>query len=57
MEIIDKFVDKEDDAINKYINEDKIVFLNITANWCPTCKINEITTFERKKMLKYFINI
>lgn len=30
------------DAINKYVKEGKVVFVDVTADWCVTCKANKI---------------
>ncbi len=34
------------EALNKALNENKTVFLDFTADWCLTCKVNEKTVIE-----------
>lgn len=42
--------------LNNYLDEDKIVFLDFTADWCITCKINKITTLDSPKLKKFFFD-
>ncbi|WP_367989046.1 protein-disulfide reductase DsbD family protein [Vibrio sp. NTOU-M3] len=30
------------DAINQYVSEGKVVFVDVTADWCVTCKANKL---------------
>ena len=34
--------------INDLIKKNKIVFLDITADWCATCQFNKINVIEKK---------
>lgn len=36
------------------LDDNKIVVLNITAEWCLTCKFNEVRVLKNKNMLSYF---
>ena len=42
--------------IYDYINNNKIVFLDITADWCITCQVNKITTINTGNINKLFLN-
>ena len=42
--------------IYDYINNNKIVFLDITADWCITCQVNKITTINTENINKLFLN-
>ena len=39
-----------------YIENNKIVFLDITADWCITCQVNKITTINTGNINKLFLN-
>ena len=39
--------------IKKLTKEQKIIFLDITADWCITCKYNEITVLKNAKLLRF----
>lgn len=38
--------------IKKHLSEGKTVIVDITANWCISCKINKITTFKNPDVIK-----
>ena len=40
--------------LENYINEDRLIFLDITADWCVTCQVNKKTVLEDKDVLKLF---
>ena len=40
----------DETQIAKLVAEDKIVFVNITAEWCITCKVNEVTVLENTQI-------
>ena len=46
----------EQDKIAAYIKEGKIVIVDVTADWCMTCKINKFTTLESMHVLNYIIS-
>jgi len=40
--------------IAKEIADNKVVFVNITADWCITCKFNELRVLSRKEIKELF---
>ena len=34
--------------------EGKALFVNVTANWCLTCKFNERVTFQNEEVIRFF---
>ena len=46
----------DESNIYDYINNKKIVFLDITADWCITCQVNKITTINSENINKLFLN-
>ena len=36
------------------IYDDKLVFVNVTADWCLTCKFNEFTVLNREEIVALF---
>ena len=36
------------------IEKNNIVFVDVTADWCVTCKINKISTLDKKEMKSFF---
>ena len=43
-----------DITLDKLINENKIVFLDITADWCATCQFNKINVLNSEKIISLF---
>ena len=41
-------------TLNKLIQDNKIVLLDFTADWCITCQLNKKTTLENKKLQSFF---
>ena len=37
---------------DQLINKDKIIFLDITADWCATCQFNKINVINSNKIIK-----
>lgn len=42
------------EQVNELIKDNKIIFVDVTASWCATCKINKFTTLDNKVILDYF---
>jgi suppressor for copper-sensitivity B len=42
----------EPQKIQQYVEQGKIVFVDITADWCLTCKVNKWTTLQRAEILE-----
>ena len=40
--------------LNELVNENNIVFVDITADWCMTCFYNKKTVLDRKKVKNIF---
>jgi len=40
--------------LSELVNENKIVFVDITADWCLTCFYNKKTVLDRKKVKNFF---
>ena len=54
---INKYLWKDsitDMEIQKYITQNKTIFINISAKWCLICNFNDITVFSRPKIVNYF---
>ena len=41
-------------TLNKLIQDNKIVLLDFTADWCITCQLNKKTTLENNKLQSFF---
>ena len=48
------WIDFDTIKIEELINENNIVFLDITADWCLTCFYNKKTVLDRKKVKNIF---
>jgi len=44
------------DLIEKYLNQGKIVVVDITADWCVTCKYNKFMVWDRDNIIKILSN-
>lgn len=44
----------EKDKIGQLVDSGKIVFVDITADWCVTCKFNKIMTLNNNRTLELF---
>ena len=40
--------------LKQYIAEGKTVFVDVTAEWCLTCKVNKLLLLERSDMIALF---
>ena len=50
----DKWINFDKTEINSLIQNDEIVFLDITADWCITCQFNKKNVINSKKILNLF---
>ena len=41
-------------TLNKLIQNNKIILLDFTADWCITCQLNKKTTLENKILQSFF---
>jgi suppressor for copper-sensitivity B len=44
----DQWIAFDNNILEQAIKDQKIIIVNITADWCTTCKINEMTIFNDK---------
>ncbi len=42
--------------LNQLVQQDQIVFLDITADWCATCQFNKINVLDSNKVIDIFKN-
>tara|TARA_B100000963_G_scaffold107251_1_gene93237 strand:- start:116 stop:2065 length:1950 start_codon:yes stop_codon:yes gene_type:complete len=40
-------------SLENYLNEDRFVLIDVTADWCVTCQFNKITTLNTKKVVDF----
>lgn len=45
------FITKEE--VKNLVDNDKTIFISITAKWCMICNLNDITLFSKHKVLEY----
>ena len=41
-------------AIDRYVSAGRVVFVDITADWCVTCKYNKFMVLNRNKTMRLF---
>ncbi len=41
--------------LKKYLDQDKIVLVDVTADWCVTCQINKMTTLKSNRLRDYIM--
>jgi len=46
----------DENKIESLIKDDKVIFVNITADWCITCQINKVFVLDRSSTIKLFKN-
>ena len=56
MQVDDTWHKFEPDKIKAYVEAGKIVFVDITADWCVSCKYNKLMVLNRNKTMKLFQN-
>ena len=42
-------------TLEDYLKKDKMVLVDVTADWCVTCKFNKITTLNSRKLRDFII--
>ena len=56
------FVDRKDikweefieESLLKYIEDNRIILIDVTADWCVTCNFNKVTTLNSKTLAEFF---
>ena len=48
-----KWSDFNKDTLEKLIIENNIILVDVTADWCVTCKVNKFTTLDSKKLTDF----
>ncbi len=43
-----------ENVLKEYINEEQLILVDFTADWCVTCQFNKLTTLNSKKIEKFF---
>ena len=47
----------DENKIITYKENNELIFLDFTADWCVTCKFNKFTYLDNHEIINYFINI
>ena len=47
-------INKQPNLIKELLSKDKIIFLDITAEWCITCKYNKLFVIDNESIVKIF---
>ena len=47
--------DYDNKSLESYLNENRFVLVDVTADWCVTCQFNKITTLNTKKLVNFLI--
>ena len=42
-------------SLENHLNENRIILVDVTADWCVTCQFNKITTLNTKKVVDFLI--
>ena len=45
-----------EELLDKSLSQGQPVFINFTAAWCITCKVNEVVTFSNERVLEFLKN-
>ncbi len=45
----------DDKTLESYLNENRSVLVDVTADWCVTCQFNKITTLNTKELVDFLI--
>jgi suppressor for copper-sensitivity B len=50
----DLWQDLQIDEIQNLVDSGKVVFVDVTANWCLTCKVNKFLVLDNDELIKQF---
>jgi suppressor for copper-sensitivity B len=42
------------DLLESYVKSNKLIFVDVTADWCITCQLNKLTTLDSKIIYNFF---
>ena len=45
----------DENLIKTYKDQNNLIFVDFTADWCVTCKFNKFTTLENEDVIDYFL--
>ena len=45
----------DENLVQSYNENNRLIFIDFTADWCVTCKFNKITTLENEDVINYFV--
>ena len=49
-----EWLDFSNKVLEQYVSENKPVFIDFTADWCLTCKLNKYVALDRKEVIEKF---
>jgi len=48
------YADYSEEVLQELILQDKKIFIDVTADWCITCKFNQIRSFGTNEIIEFF---
>ena len=45
----------DENLISDHIDNNNLIFVDFTADWCVTCKFNKFTTLDNQEVINYFL--
>ena len=42
-------------SLQNYINENKVILIDVTADWCVTCQVNKLTTLQNRNVEEFIL--
>ena len=45
-----------ENKLNKLINENRVIFVDVTADWCITCQVNKTMVLNNQTISKFFVS-